>query len=346
MLIAVLTAGCTGFAAAVALVAAVRHWARHRRVLDHPNERSLHQQPTPRGGGVGIVLPVTAAMALVAAIHPELRTAAMSIGVASLCVAAVGFADDIKGLGAATRLFAHVGAAVFLVIGLDAWRSVPVASLAHVDVGLAAVPLTVLWLVGLTNAYNFMDGIDGIAGSQGLVAGAGWAVVGLASGDPLVAVAGTVTSLACAGFLLFNWSPASIFMGDVGSGFLGFFLASLSVYTAGRAPAAATAGLLFVWPFVFDAAFTFVRRVRRRENVLVAHRSHLYQRLVLTGTPHQTVTLCYAALAVVGLAAGIAVALAARPAADIGLLLIAALALSLWVLVRSREKRVDPSCPQ
>jgi UDP-N-acetylmuramyl pentapeptide phosphotransferase/UDP-N-acetylglucosamine-1-phosphate transferase len=156
-----------------------------------------------------------------------------------------------------------------------------------------------------------------------------------------LAVVGAVIAAANLGFLLFNWSPASVFMGDVGSAFLGFLLAALAVYAAPRSPAIATAGILFVWPFVFDTAFTLLRRAGRRENLLCAHRSHLYQRLVLTGVSHRTVALLYGALATVGVAVGYAVAREAAIASMAGALLISALAAGLWLVVIRRERAVS-----
>ena len=347
MLSYVLGAGGAGLIASVGLVAAARYWAQRRMVLDHPNDRSLHLRPTPRGGGIGIVAPVCLAMGAVGVLLPETANAAIWLTGVGLLVAAVGLADDVRGLPALTRLAAHVIAGVLVVVGIGAWRSFAWPGLGVLDLGRVAVPFTVLLVVGLTNAYNFMDGVDGIAGSQGLVAGLGWTGVGYALQDPLVTVAGSVIACASLGFLFFNWSPASVFMGDVGSGFLGFMLAALTVFVSPRSPAAASAGILFVWPFVFDTAFTLFRRAGRRENLLCAHRSHLYQRLVLTGVSHGAVALLYAVLATVGVVVGIAVVREARLVSLAGSVLIASLAAGLWVVVIWRERaarlRLAPS---
>ncbi len=155
-----------------------------------------------------------------------------------------------------------------------------------------------------------------------------------------VAAAGAVLAAANLGFLFFNWPPASIFMGDVGSSFLGFLLAALPVLVARRSPAIALAGVLFVWPFVFDTVFTFLRRIGRRERLLRPHRSHLYQRLVLTGVSHRAVTLLYVALATAGLAVGHAVAREATFASGAGASLIGVLAAALWLVVVWRERTV------
>ena len=338
MLSYVLGVAGTGLIASVGLVVVARNWAQRRMVLDHPNVRSLHLRPTPRGGGIGIVLPVCLAIGAVGVLVPEVESAASWLAGVGLLVAAVGLADDVRGLPVWIRLGTHLFAAGLVVLGIGTWHSLVWPGLWSLDLGWAAVPVTVLWVVGLTNAYNFMDGVDGIAGVQGLVAGFGWIGAGYAFHDPLVIVAGTAVAFASLGFLVFNWSPASVFMGDVGSAFLGFQLAALAVLVSSRSQAAATAGILFVWPFVFDTVFTFLRRARHRENVFCAHRSHLYQRLVLTGISHATVAVLYAALAAVGVAIGILVVREARLASLAGIPLIASLAAGLWLVVIWRER--------
>ncbi|MGI8785224.1 MAG: glycosyltransferase family 4 protein [Acidobacteriota bacterium] len=288
-------------------------------------------------------MPICFAMGVVGVLVPETKDAATWLAGVGLLIAAVGLVDDVRGLPAVTRLVAHVSAGALLVAGIGTWHTFVWPGLWCVDLGWAAVPFTILLVVGLTNAYNFMDGVDGIAGTQGVVAGLGWIGAGYALQDPLLAVAGAAIGMASLGFLLFNWSPASVFMGDVGSSFLGFLLAALAVFVAPRSPTAATAGVLFVWPFVFDTAFTFLRRASRRENLLRAHRSHLYQRLVLTGVSHRTVALLYGGLGTVGVAVGNAVAREARPASIAGAFLIGALAAGLCLGVSWRERAVVAS---
>jgi UDP-N-acetylmuramyl pentapeptide phosphotransferase/UDP-N-acetylglucosamine-1-phosphate transferase len=338
MMTHVFLAACVAVAASAGLVAAVRSGAHRRRLLDHPNDRSLHVRPTPRGGGIGIALPVSLAMVSAGLLWPETRTAATCLAGVGLLMAAVGLIDDVRGLPAVGRLVAHVCAAGLVVAGIGAWPTLVWPGLLHVDLGWAAVPFTIVLVAGFTNAYNFMDGADGIAGTQGIVAGVGWCGAGLAIDDPLLAVAGAAVAASSLGFLFFNWPPASIFMGDVGSSFLGFSLAALAVHAAQRSPAAATAGMLFVWPFVFDTAFTLFRRAGRRENLLAAHRGHLYQRLVLTGVSHRTVTLLYGALAAIGVVVGHVVGRGAAIPSIAGALLLALLAGALWRVVVLRER--------
>jgi UDP-N-acetylmuramyl pentapeptide phosphotransferase/UDP-N-acetylglucosamine-1-phosphate transferase len=338
MLTHVLLAAAVTMAASTGLVAAVRSGAQRRRLLDHPNDRSLHVRPTPRGGGIGIALPVSLAVVSAGLLWPETWIAATCLAGVGLLIAAVGLIDDVRGLPAVGRLIAHASAAGLVIAGIGTWPTLVWPGLLHLDLGWAAVPFTILLIAGFTNAYNFMDGADGIAGSQAVVAGIGWCGAGLAIHDPLLAVAGAVIAAASLGFLFFNWPPASIFMGDVGSSFLGFSLAALAVHAAQRSPAAATAGMLFVWPFVFDAAFTLLRRTGRRENLLAAHRGHLYQRLVLTGVSHRAVTLLYAALAAIGLVVGHFVGRGAAIPSIAGALLVALLAGALWRVVVWRER--------
>jgi UDP-N-acetylmuramyl pentapeptide phosphotransferase/UDP-N-acetylglucosamine-1-phosphate transferase len=333
----VFSAAAFGLIASMVLVAAVRSWAKHEQVLDHPNARSLHVQPTPRGGGIGIVVPVCLGMAALSFLVAEVQPAAMWLIGGALVMAGVGFVDDLRSLPAIVRLGAHLFAAALIVAGIGTWDTIEWPGLMKLDLSWAAVPFTILFVAGLTNAYNFMDGIDGIAGSQGVVAGIAWIAAAYTLDDPFLAVAGALIASASLGFLWFNWPPASIFMGDVGTSFLGFLLAGLAVYVAARAPAMATAAILSIWPFLFDTAFTLVRRALRGENLLSAHRSHLYQRLVLTGVSHRTSTLLYAVLAAAG--AGVGAAIGRSSAMSLaGALLIALMAAGLWVAVVRRER--------
>ena len=251
---------------------------RARAVLDHPNERSSHSVPTPRGGGIAIVLITLGGSAFW--MTPRFAV----VAVAALAIAVVSFIDDLHPLPATLRLGVQIAAAL------------PVALL---FVPLVWAPLALLWIVGLTNAYNFMDGIDGIAGGQAVVAGLGWALLGMLTQQPLVATVGLLTAGSSAGFLTHNWQPARIFMGDVGSAFLGFLFASLAVMAWPNLRLVA-AGVLVVWPFVLDAGVTFVRRALRGERLMEAHRSHVYQRLNQRGLSHGAVASIYIALAAAG----------------------------------------------
>jgi UDP-N-acetylmuramyl pentapeptide phosphotransferase/UDP-N-acetylglucosamine-1-phosphate transferase len=165
--------------------------------------------------------------------------------------------------------------------------------------------LALLWVVGLTNAFNFMDGIDGIAACQAITAGLGWGFLALQAGVPFAAALGFLLASSSLGFLCHNWSPARVFMGDVGSLFLGFTLAMLPFLVGELSRDRSGTGLAcsavsLMWPFVFDSTFTFLRRLIKGENVFDAHRSHLYQRLVRAGWSHPAVTFLYAVLGITG----------------------------------------------
>jgi len=338
MLSQILWAAAAGFAGSVELIAAVREWAHRRALLDHPNERSLHSRPTPRGGGLGIVVAVLVCLLVLAVTDSTVRAPVGWIAGVGAVLAAVGLTDDIRGLPAVARLLLQTAGAVALTAALGHWRVFAWPGPGEVTLGWFGLPLTLVLVVGLTNAYNFMDGIDGIAGAQGVAAGLGWAGAGVAIQEPSVATTGAVLAASSLGFLVFNWPPASIFMGDVGSSFLGFVLAALVVMAAPRSPDAALAGVLFVWPFVFDTTFTFLRRMRRGEHLLSAHRTHLYQRLILTGVTHRAVTVTYGALALVGVTTGLAVVHAAKGASIAGAISICVLAAGLWIAVVWRER--------
>jgi len=216
-----------------------------------------------------------------------------------------------------------------------------------VNLGLAAWPFSVVWIVGMTNAFNFMDGIDGIAGITGAAALAVIAAALQISGETFFSLLAGALAAASAGFLVWNWQPARIFMGDVGSAFLGYVIAILPLAATGEARAwifPLTACVM--WPFLFDTSFTMLRRIAKRENILEAHRSHLYQRLVIAGWPHHLVTLLYGVLSAA--AGGLALAVYCRPIANratsiaylAGAIVIGSI--SLVTLVRWSEAR--PRC--
>lgn len=289
-LLLLVVVGTTAFVAAL-LVAFVRRCAS-RRLLDLPNDRSSHERPTPRGGGLGIVTVVAVGYFVLVGAHWP-----VVVGLGAILLAGVSFLDDLHRMPPGWRLLAQIVVGGALVGIVPAWQNVELPFAGGILPGLLGSVLALIWVVGLSNAYNFMDGIDAMAGIQAVVAGGAWVVLGGIVGEPELSMVGSLVAGAALGFLWHNWPPASIFMGDVGSVFLGYAFAALAIVGAIRAPRLAVAGILVVWPFVFDTAFTLLRRLRRRENVMIAHRSHLYQRLTMAGWSHQSVSLCYGVLA-------------------------------------------------
>jgi UDP-N-acetylmuramyl pentapeptide phosphotransferase/UDP-N-acetylglucosamine-1-phosphate transferase len=299
--------------ATVGILAAVGSWlltlgvirVAHRiGLLDRPNERSSHERATPRGGGIAIVVVVTLVVVGLSAVT-SFRANLLAVATAALLVGGVSLRDDFRSLAPGVRFACHVAAASFIIWTLGSFQTALVPGFGSVRLGGAGIVLTLVWIVGLTNAYNFMDGIDGIAGAQGLVAGLAWAIAGSMWGVGSVALIGVTLAGACSGFLVPNWRPASVFLGDVGSAFLGFYFAVLPLLAAGVADGRPVEenllppfALLVVWPFVVDAALTFARRVWGREAAWKPHRTHLYQRLVQAGWRHDAVASLYALWAV------------------------------------------------
>jgi len=331
------------------VVSMLVEYAPRLGLLDRPNNRSMHTKVTPRGGGLGFVLVVmlvTAGCLLAGRIETELRQPLIIYLVAACLMAAVGLWDDFRSLSPAPRFLCQLAAAVAAVAGVAAYSSAAIPALGVIPLGWVGAALTVLWIVGLTNVYNFMDGIDGIAGVQGTVAGLAWMTIGIWTGSAAIAVLGLLLAMGCAAFLLFNWSPAKIFMGDVGSAFLGYSFAVLPLLLVRLRPGSGAeiipwVGLLLVWPFVGDGFYTFVRRARRGEVVWKPHRSHLYQRLVQSGWTHASVSTLYAGWGLLSAGAGVCWY---RGAAGVGLVLTAAAVMLLpavCLLVLRRERRKD-----
>jgi UDP-N-acetylmuramyl pentapeptide phosphotransferase/UDP-N-acetylglucosamine-1-phosphate transferase len=282
-------------------VAGFRRWAADR-VLDIPNARSSHTRPTPRGGGLGIVLSVFIgawSIYISSIIGIPLREiAALSLG--GGIVALVGWIDDIHRLPYRIRLVVQAVSSVIIIMMVGYFRIVTVPFVGDIHMYSIGIPFALLWIMGLTNAYNFMDGIDGIAGGQAVIAGLGWTIIGFMSGQSFVGLIGLLLAASSLGFLFHNLPPARIFMGDVGSAFIGFILAVLPILASQKNPRFMVAGMLLIWPFMFDTTFTLVRRLINKENIFAAHRSHIYQRLVIAGYSHRFVALLYMGLALIG----------------------------------------------
>jgi UDP-N-acetylmuramyl pentapeptide phosphotransferase/UDP-N-acetylglucosamine-1-phosphate transferase len=269
----------------------IRRYAEKRQWLDHPNERSSHLIPTPRGGGLAIVVLVLVTGLWSASQAGWNRSLIYLVGGA--IIAWLGWRDDLHSLSPRLRFVVQSIVAVISIFGLGYFKVVTIPMIGELQLGVIGIVITFLWIIGLTNAYNFMDGIDGMAGGVALSAGIGWMWLASNMNTPLVlwvALAITATSL---GFLGHNWSPANIFMGDVGSTFLGYSFAVLPLLSSDQSGDALLLGTLLMWTIIMDAGVTFIGRLLKRENVFAPHRSHLYQRLVIAGYKHETVSALY-----------------------------------------------------
>lgn len=274
----------------------LRRYALASSLMDIPNARSSHSTPTPRGGGVAIVVCfMFAVLGLALLGYVDSGAAFASCGAGGL-VAVVGFLDDHGHIAARWRLLGHFAAAAWALFWLG---GLPVISLfgTVVDLGWFGHVLAAVYLVWLLNLYNFMDGIDGIASVEAICVCIGGALLyvwlGNAGGSLI-----TVLSLAAAvlGFLIWNFPPARIFMGDAGSGFLGITLGVLSLQAAAASPQLLWAWLILLGVFVVDATFTLLRRLLRGDRVYEAHRSHAYQYASRHYGRHLPVTLAVTAI--------------------------------------------------
>lgn len=296
----ILVAALVGLALAAVLTGLMRRYALAAQLLDQPNDRSMHTVPTPRGGGVAIVvsfLALAAALHLLGALPPDLLAGLLGGGG---LIAVVGFIDDQRPLQARWRFLAHAVAAVGLLWLMHGIPPVPMFGRA-VNLGWFGLALAAVYIVWMVNLCNFMDGIDGIASVEAITASLGGALCWwLASATPHWHV--PVVFAACvAGFLLWNYPPAKIFMGDAGSGFVGFVLALFSLWTAQQVPALFWCWFILFGCFMADATTTLIRRVRRGERFSVAHRSHAFQYASRRVGSHERVTLAVGAINVIWL---------------------------------------------
>jgi Fuc2NAc and GlcNAc transferase len=288
---------CVAFFALVFLLSAaltfqIRRSALHKQLLDIPNDRSLHTVPTPRGGGSAIVLVFFAAVAaLTTTDYVTTTNAAILIGCGAL-VALTGFLDDRQLLShARSRLALHFVAAVIAVSVFGGLPMLPVFG-SDVSLGVFGGILATTYLVWLLNLFNFMDGIDGISGAEVVsVCGAAAFLIHRTTHDYNIASLPLALAAATLGFLVFNWPPAKIFMGDVGSGFVGFIIGIFSLIAADSAGLLGWVWVILLGVFIVDATVTLIGRLFRKQKPHVAHRSHAFQHLALRFGSHKPVTI-------------------------------------------------------
>jgi Fuc2NAc and GlcNAc transferase len=284
-----LLACALAFCIAGLLTPAVRGFVVARGLLDIPNARSSHAAATPRGGGIAIVVAVTLGAGVLTCFDLIAPRLFLTLLVGGMAVAAVGYLDDRHRLRARTRLLTHALAAVLAIVCLGGFAPVQLGT--HVEaLGWAGSLLALLGIVWVINLFNFMDGIDGIAAGEALfVAGAG-ALISQGAGQG-VSISAWLLCGASAAFLVWNWPPARIFMGDAGSGYIGFVLAVLALGDSHRNAVAVWQWLILGGVFFVDATVTLVRRALRGESLSEAHRQHAYQWLARSQRSHAKVTL-------------------------------------------------------
>ncbi len=305
-------------------------------LLDYPNARSLHETPTPRTGGLALLGSVALGLGAAALWDVPVRgwwsgasqissTAGLWIQGMTALLALVSFWDDRGGLPVSLRFGMQLIAAVGVVSGAGVTlSSIPLPIAGSLPLGLVAAPLTIVFILWMTNLYNFMDGMDGFAGGMTVVGFGAMAFFAWQAQHAFILLLALVISMGALGFLFYNLPPARIFMGDVGSVSLGFLGGTLIVLGVQDGVFDLWVPVLVFSPFVVDATATVLRRALHGERVWQAHRTHYYQRLVLYGWGHRkTLAAEYALMALCVFAA-----LFYQVSSDRGRIVI----LSIWML--------------
>ncbi len=315
-----------------------RRYALRSGMVDVPNQRSSHRIPTARGGGIAIAVIFLSAVILLASVGLLASNTAWALAGGGLLVAWTGWRDDRNPMSIKWRLIAHFLAALWALFWLDGMFSLQWGG-GNMAWGYAGTALTLVGMVWLTNLYNFMDGIDGLAAAQAVCTASGGGLLLWLSGAYGLSLVSFALAAASAGFLIWNWPPARIFMGDVGSGLLGFSFAVLAIASEKSHALPALGWLLLLAIFVADATFTLIRRIIHKKAWLQAHRTHAYQCAVQLGASHRQVTLGIVLLNIVILYP-LAWLVWGRPAWLLWVCLaVGALALLAWSAIQYRYNR-------
>lgn len=259
-------------------------------ILDIPNSRSSHVIPTPRGGGVAIALVTLIVILWRSQIGDLPGWPVISLLIGGGIVAFIGAIDDRYGLNAVIRLIVQFVAASIVVFDVDLVAEIPLpAEVLNVSwLGSIIALIGIVWLI---NVYNFMDGIDGLAGTEAATVAVGASLVFAGVGSTGTAILCIYIFFAATGFLLWNWPPAKVFLGDVGSNFLGFLFGTLALITVANSTTTIWVWLILLAVFLIDATITLLRRLIRGEPVLEAHKSHAYQHAATILGSHKVVTI-------------------------------------------------------
>lgn len=276
------------FAVSWILTLVLRRYALAKSLMDIPNERSSHFVPTPRGGGVAIVVSFLLALPVLASL--DLLSPATLYGLlgSGLLVAVIGFADDHGHIAARWRLLGHFIAAGWALFWLGGGVQISLFGLL-LDLKWFATFLFAIFLVWMLNLYNFMDGIDGLASVEAISVCLSGCLVYWLSGYQELTWVVLILAGSVAGFLCWNFPPARIFMGDAGSGFIGLIIGLLAIIAAAKAPELLWCWLILLGVFIVDATWTLMRRLLRGDKIYEAHRSHAYQYASRKYGSHKTV---------------------------------------------------------
>ena len=326
--------------------------AIRRGWYDMPDDRKVHVRPTPRIGGIAIVLaffaPITGLLLVDSGVGDTLKSDAnhiIGLFAGGLSIAALGLFDDIRGADAKQKLFVQIGVAAMM---FSFGYKIDIISNPFggtIDLGFAALPLTVLWYIGVINAVNLIDGLDGLAAGVALIAVSTLAVIALLGGNQIPVLFCCGLGGALVGFLFYNFNPARIFMGDTGSMFLGFVLATLSISASLKGPTtvALVVPLLALGVPTLDTLLAMARRIRNRRPIFSADREHIHHQLLASGlTTRQAVLLLYVIAILFGLSA-----IVMRVTSNMGAgLVLLAVALLTFVLLRLLARSQAPRLQQ
>ncbi len=272
-----------------------RHYALSRNIMDLPNERSSHVVPTPRGGGVAIVITVLSFFPILFLFDLISYSDFKGILGAGLLVAIVGFADDRGHIAARWRLLAHFTAAAWVLLNVHYIPTFFIFGSSFENHWLGSF-FSLLYLVWMLNLYNFMDGIDGLASAEAVSVCLCMSIIYILSGNGNLIWVPLILAFAVLGFMYWNFPFARIFMGDAGSGFLGITLGALSIQIGVHGSELVYSWIIMLGVFVADATLTLFRRTLRGEKIYQAHRSHGYQHAAILYKQHHYVTGCVAAI--------------------------------------------------
>lgn len=323
------------FLTAAVLTGFIRQYAIKKSLIDIPNQRSSHEQPVPRGGGLVIVLIVLCSILFVSFSGWLAWNQALALIGGGGLVAAIGWLDDHRDVSAGLRALVHFLAAIWTLYWLGGFKTINLGFTVF-EIGWMGSILAVLGIVWLINLYNFMDGTDGIAALQAITAGSFAVYLFLSGNETGLGLIMLAMIAASSGFLLWNWSPARIFMGDAGSGFLGYIFAGVAIMgeQTGSAPVLIWSILLAL--FLWDAILTLFRRFRAGEKWYAAHRSHAYQRFVQLGNTHEKLALWFLVINVMLLWPLAWVAMNFQTTLSVLALLTVILCTGLWLAIQRR----------
>ncbi len=315
------------------------HWPLN--ILDYPQTRSLHETPTPRTGGLGLLIGL--ALSVLTALWLELPVLRDPYVVGGLAlVAGISALDDIRSRPAWLRLLVHAGAALLLIAGGYQIETLALPGGWELPLGSAGPLITVLFVVWMANLYNFMDGMDGLAGGMGAIGFGALALLGALAGQAAFALSAGLVALTCLGFLLHNFHPARIFLGDLGAISLGYLAAAFTLVGRREGLFAEWLPVLVFSAFVMDATVTLLKRLAHAEKIWRPHRTHYFQRLVLMGWSQRRTALAYYSVMLLCSATAVALVRLGRPAADAAAVVAWCLVYALLAFQIERLERLEP----